>query len=46
MTDTFRAVGPQKVLPSLASTRKYDGYLIYRIRDKQEIGDPVRIPEP
>ena len=40
--DTFRAVAPQKVLQTLASIRKYDGYLIY----KTEVGEPIRIPEP
>ncbi|NIL99670.1 MAG: hypothetical protein GTN89_01620 [Acidobacteria bacterium] len=44
--DTFRAVAPQKVVQTRASIRKYDGYLIYRIKDETEIGDPVRIPEP
>jgi len=44
--DTFRAVAPQKVLPTRASTRKYDGYMIYKIDNTTEIGKPVRIPEP
>ena len=44
--DTFRAVAPQKVVQTRASIRKYDGYLIYRIKDETEIGEPVRIPEP
>ena len=44
--DTFRAVAPQKIVQTLASTREYDGYLIYRITDETQLGDPVRIPEP
>jgi hypothetical protein len=44
--DTFRAVAPQKIVQTVASTRKYDGYLIYKIDDKTEIGEPVRVPEP
>jgi len=44
--DTFRAVAPQKVVRQRASTRKYDGYLIYRVDDNTEIGEPVRVPEP
>ncbi|TDI46007.1 MAG: hypothetical protein E2P01_09780 [Acidobacteria bacterium] len=44
--DTFRAVAPHKIVQTHASIRKYDGYLIYVIKDKTEIGEPVRIPEP
>jgi len=44
--DTFRAVAPHKIVQTHASIRKYDGYLIYVIKDETEIGEPVRIPEP
>ncbi len=44
--DTFRAVAPQKVVKTRASIRHYDGYLIYKVQDDTEIGEPVRIPEP
>lgn len=37
--DTFRAVSPERIVPTKASTRTYQDYRFFRTREAQEFGD-------